>query len=222
MLILYHLFSMVNLICHLQQLQPVVGLPGDFEVKVRSGNFAVFKAFAVVCKAQEVFVRRSHVKNGKYLQKYKSLTCCWVHPRKQDVQYFGLSSVPSLIVTTGILTFLVGRREFQIQPSFATMTGKEDNPTYTRIFQVCNFCCLFTKKAYQKAAFVTYSRRSRYIYYIHEQNCQDPSRVFRNHPLTPPKRYIYIYICKYRLRMVRIPQPQTTIANAEKLGLFDS
>ncbi len=40
--------------------------------------------------------------------------------------YFGLSPFP-VIVTTRILTFVVGD---PYKPSFATITGKGDNPTY--------------------------------------------------------------------------------------------
>ena len=74
------------------------------------------------------------------------------------------------------------------------MTGKEDSPTYTRIFQVRNFCCLFTTKAYQKAESVA--------------DLEDPgiSTIYMNKIAKiraecweiahspPQKRCIYIYI----------------------------
>ena len=41
--------------------------------------------------------------------------------------YIGLSPLP-VTVTTRIITFLVGH---PYKPSFATVTGRGDNPTYT-------------------------------------------------------------------------------------------
>ena len=46
-----------------------------------------------------------------------------------DELYIGLYPLP-VTVTTRIITFLVGD---PYKPSFATVTGRGDNPSYTRI-----------------------------------------------------------------------------------------
>ena len=48
----------------------------------------------------------------------------------KDTQiYLGYVPLPRMPVTTRIITFLVGN---PYKPSFATITGKGDNPKYTR------------------------------------------------------------------------------------------
>ena len=59
-----------------------------------------------------------------------TMVCKQVEPYKVDPHqlYFGLSPL-RVTVTTRIITFLVGH---PYKPSFATVTGRGDNPSYIR------------------------------------------------------------------------------------------